>query len=125
MSLDGLCRAVSQVKAAIISVSDEEQERLRYIEKLHTMSDEALNKTWYAEHPELRPSLSREELIQSFLSIDIDGVPESLFRPDEQLGKVNYNDILINHIERDNVTASTVEALQRWHVWKEQNFPSS
>jgi hypothetical protein len=122
MSLDGLCRAVSQVKAAINPGSDEEQERLRYIEKLHTMSDEELQESWYAEHPELRPSLSREELIQSFLDIDIDAVPESLLKPEEQLGRVNYNDLLINHIEQDRVDAGTLQQLQRWHVWKEQMY---
>jgi|SRR5450755_1074022 len=122
MSLDGLCRAVSQVKAAINPGSDEEQERLRYLEKLHNLSDEELQEAWYAEHPELRPSLSREELIASFMSIDIDAVPESLLKPDEQLGRVNYNDLLINHIEQDRVDAGTLQQLQRWHVWKEQMY---
>jgi hypothetical protein len=124
MSLDGLCRAVSQVKAAINPGSDEEQERLRSLEKLHNLSDEELQEAWYAEHPELRPALSREELIASFLSIDIDSVPASLLKPDEQLGRVNYNNVLINSLERDRVDAGTLEQLQRWHIWKEQNYPS-
>jgi hypothetical protein len=61
-------------------------------------------------------------LIAAFLDIPIDDVPESLLRPDEQLSKVDYRNLQINSIERDNVTASTIEQLHRWHVWKEQVY---
>jgi hypothetical protein len=125
MNIESIGRAVGRLKDAIIPGDPERAERLAYIEKLHNMSDEELNEAWYQENPAARPTASREELIASFMSIDIDAVPESLLKPDEQLGRVNYNNVLINSLERDRVDAGTLEQLQRWHTWKEQNYPSS
>ncbi len=125
MNIDALTRAVGRLRDTIVPVSDEKQERLRYIEHLHGLTDDALEELRYQEQPELRPTASKEELIQSFLSIDIDTVPESLLRPDLEITRVNYNDIFTNRIEHDRVDVGTVEQLQRWHVWKQQNFPSS
>lgn len=122
MNIDALSRAVGRLRDTVMPTDPERADRQAYIEHLSTLSDEELEELHYQEHPELRPSLSREELIASFLSIPIDDVPESLLRPDEQLGKVNYRDLLSNHLERDNVNASTIEQLQRWHTWKTQVY---
>lgn len=122
MNIDSLARAVGRLKDSILPADSEKQERLRYIEMLHNLSDDELDEARYQEEPSLRPSASREELIENFLSIDIDSVPESLLKPGEQLSKVDYRNLRCNHIERDRVHAGTVEALQRWYVWKTQVY---
>lgn len=122
MNIDALTRAVGHLKDAIVPGDPARAEQERYALHLMTLSDEELEEELYRVNPELRPTLSREELIQSFLSIDIDSVPASLLRPDEQLSKVDYRNLQMNHIERGRVTASTIEQLQRWHTWKEQVY---
>lgn len=122
MNIDALTRAVGHLKDTIAPGDSERTAQVRYAQHLMTLSDEELEEELYRVNPELRPTLSREELIQSFLSIDIDSVPASLLRPDEQLSKVDYRNLQMNHIERGRVTASTIEQLQRWHTWKEQVY---
>jgi hypothetical protein len=45
-TLDGLRRAVTQVKAAIVPGDPERAERLRYIELLSTLSDKELEEAY-------------------------------------------------------------------------------
>lgn len=82
------------------------------------ISDEWLQ-AWLAG--EVRPALTTEELLASFLAIDITAVP------DEQLtaypvSRVGYNNLLINHIQRGRMDHTTREDLKCWYHWRREQL---